>query len=136
MAETEESSPVSENNEKVALLLGKPKTRETFKIYIGSGDDKSEIELTVEALSMKDYDKLIAKYPPTDEEKLKGLTYELETFAPALISASLTDPDMSLAQAKKLWNSENWSRGDVEGIFTKVLQVNHRESTVPFNKRG
>lgn len=127
---------VSENNDKVALLLGKPKNRDTFKVYVGSGDSAQEIEMTAEALSMKDYDKLVAKYPPTAEEEAKGLTYELEKFAPALIAASLVDPEMSLAQAKQLWGSENWSRGDVEGIFTRVLRVNHRDSTVPFTGRG
>lgn len=130
------ATDVSENNDKVALLLGKPKTRETFTVYVGEGDDASEIELTIEALSMKEYDKLLAKYPPTDEEARKGLTYELDKFAPALIAASLIDPAMTLAQAKSLWTAENWSRGDIEGIFTKVLQVNHRENTVPFNRRG
>jgi hypothetical protein len=127
---------VSENNDKVALLLGKPKSRLTFKLYLGDGDDKFEMEMTVEALSMKDYDKLIAKYPPTDEERARGMTYELDKFAPALIAACLVEPDMTLTQAKQLWTSENWSRGDVEGIFTKVLEINHRESTVPFTNRG
>jgi hypothetical protein len=129
-------SATSENNDKVAQLLGKPKTRDTFKLYVGSGDDKVEVEVTVEALSMKDYDKLLSKYPPTDDEAARGLTYELDKFAPALISACLVDPEMTLTQTKQLWASENWSRGDVEGLFGKVLQVNHRESTVPFNARG
>ena len=129
-------SPISANNDKVALLLGKPKTRDTFTLYLGNGEDAFEVEMTVEALSMKDYDKLLAKYPPTEEEQRKGLTYELEKFAPAVISACMIDPDLSLAEAKKIWTSENWSRGDVEGIFSKVLRVNHRESTVPFNGRG
>lgn len=129
-------SATSENNDKLALLLDKPKSTITFKIYIGAGDTAQEIEMTAEALSMKDYDKLLAKYPPSDEDARKGATYELDKFAPALISACLTDPVMDLTAAKKLWGSENWSRGDIEGIFSKVLQVNHRESTIPFSDRG
>lgn len=129
-------SEVSENNDKVALLLNKPKTREVFSLYLGSGEEKFEIEMTAEALSMKDYDKLIAKYPPTEAEKAQGLTYELDKFAPALMAACLVDPDLNLNQAKSLWSGENWSRGDVEGLFSKVLRVNHRESTVPFSARG
>lgn len=127
---------VSENNDKLARLLGKPKASVTFTLYLGAGDDAFEVEMSVEALSMKDYDKLLAKYPPTPEEQAKGLTYELEKFAPALIAACVTDPEMSLTDAKKLWSSDNWSRGDVEAIFSKVLQVNHRDTTVPFNGRG
>jgi hypothetical protein len=129
-------SATSENNDKVALLLGKPKTRDTFTLYVGSGEERQEIEMTVEALSMKDYDKLLSKFPPSEEEKARGLTYELEKFAPALIAACLVDPELTPAQARQLWSSENWSRGDVEGLFSKVLTVNHRESTVPFNARG
>lgn len=131
-----ELSAVSENNDKVALLLGKPKSRATFTLYLGEGDDATEIEVTAEALSMKDYDKLLAKFPPSEEDKRKGMTYELDKFAPALISACLSEPEMSLAQAKQLWNSDNWSRGDIEGLFSKVLQINHQESTVPFSARA
>lgn len=127
---------VSENNDKLALLLNKPKNRETFTLHYGSGDEKGEIEMTAEALSMKDYDKLLTKYPPTDEEATKGLNYELEKFAPALIAACMVDPEMSLADAKKLWNGENWSRGDVEAIFTRMMRLNHRDSTIPFTGRG
>lgn len=130
------ATEVSVNNDKVAQLLGKPKTTSTFTLYLGHRDNPLEIEVTVEALSMKDYDKLLSKYPPTEEEQAKGLTYELEKFAPALIAACLVDPAMTLKQTQQLWSSDNWSRGDVESLFGKVLQVNHRDSSIPFSARG
>lgn len=130
------ATETSENNDKVALLLGKPKNTDTFKLYSGQGDDATEIELKLEALSSKDYDKLISKYPPNEADAAKGMTYDLDKFAPALISACLIDPELSLMQAKQLWSGDNWSRGDVEGLYNRVLRLNHRDSTVPFTGRG
>lgn len=136
----EETTEVSDNNELVAQLLGKPRNTDSFTLYLGGGlDDAYQINVTMQAMGTKAYDKLIAKYPPTTEEKAQGLNYELDKFAPALLAESLVSPKINLAQAKILWNGgedENWSRGDVESLFSRAIRLNHRDSTVPFTERG
>lgn len=133
---TAESNGTGEGKTALQLLLSKQNTKRVLKLYItDENGEPQEIELTFTSIGSKAYDKLVAKHPPTAEQRLEGSTYNPDTFIPALISVCMTDPEMSDAQAKQLWTSESWSRGDLMAIFGAAMGVNNQGVDVPFSER-
>lgn len=118
------------------MLLAKRNNKRTLKLYIEDEDgEKQEISLTFTSIGSKAYDKLVSKHPPTAEQRLDGATYNPDTFAPALVSVCMTDPEITEAQAKQLWTSETWSRGDLMAMFGTAVGVNNQGSDIPFTER-
>ena len=123
------------NNSKTAtldLLKGKKRQQDTFKIWV----DSSEVEMTFQAIGAIEYDKLVSKHPPTTEQRADGAAFNLDTFAPALIAAVSSDPEISLSDAKEIWNSNDWSRGEVITLYRKAVDLCNRGLDIPFNANG
>jgi hypothetical protein len=110
----------------------KPLAEKTFKVYIG----EEELEMKYVAISQAEYDKLVALCPPSTEDKAEGAMYDTNAFAPRLISAVAADPELTLSQARELWNSPDWSRGDLMTLFLNAVELCNRGFDVPFNGRG
>lgn len=51
--------------------------------------------------------------------------YNFESFPPALISASAIKPEISLEQAIEMWNSPEFSKGELGAIFQHAWSVNN-----------
>lgn len=90
----------------------KPRTK-TIKVEVGG----EELELTFQAISAHDLDKLQTKHAPSIEQKARGFVFNPDTFAPALVAACSLDPEMSEADTKQLWASEAWSTGELSVLF-------------------
>jgi hypothetical protein len=122
---------------KLHQLLHKAPTTKTLPLFFEDEEgEKHEIELKFVSIGAKAYDKLAAKHPPTVEQRLEGSTFNTETFAPALIAACCVDPEMSETEAKQLWNSDTWSRGDRLSIYRAAVEVNNAGMDIPFSERG
>jgi hypothetical protein len=143
------SDPVVEDVEKVAAkavksageatfeaLNKKPRRVLNFTVY-SADDSGDQISLTMRyrALSNRAYDDLQAAHPPTSKDKTAGAAYNLETFAPALISAVSVIPMLSYDQAKELYTNEDWSGGEVTSLFINALRVCNAGLDVPFSER-
>lgn len=114
------------------LLKGKTRAKETFSIYLGT----DEVKLTFQALGAKEYDKLVSKYPPKAEQRVEGASFDIDNFAPALIAKVSVDPEMSEEDAKEIWESPEWSRGDLMVLFRKAVELNNRGVDIPFSVNG
>lgn len=79
----------------------------------GSTDRKFQLK----ALSSRGYDALEAKFPPTKDQQTKGMVYDIDKFAPALISACAVRPALTVEQATALYESEEWASGEISGLF-------------------
>lgn len=117
-------------------LLKKPaRTRE---VTIRSADDSgAEIEFTVlfRSIGSKAYDALLSEHPPTAAQKKEGSPWNSDTFPPALIAACSSDPKISLEDAKRLFESDEWSGGEVAGLFTAAIKVNSEGLDIPFTAK-
>src|SRR4051812_27648225 len=82
------------------LLKGKQRAKESFSIYIDTDGEKQEIELTFQAIGAQEYDKLVSKHPPKAEQRVEGAAFDLDSFAPALISKCSVEPEMTLKDAQ------------------------------------
>lgn len=118
-------------------LINKPRSTTEFSLFLSDGNGgTNEVTLKYQAIGMRAYDKLVAKYPPKPEQRAEGSSFDIDTFAPALISACAVEPEMTVADAKAIWDSDEWSRGDVMVLFRNAVELNNRGLDVPFSDRG
>lgn len=117
------------------LLKNKPKRTHEFTIYLtDESGEKVEVTLKYASIGMREYDKLVSKHPPTAEQRVDGASFNIDTFAPALIARSAVDPEMSEEDAKEIWDSPNWSRGDVMVLFRNAVELNNKGLDIPFTE--
>lgn len=129
----------SENSKAATLDLmkGKSRAKETFSIYIADGDgEQQEVKLTFQAIGAVQYDKLVSKHPPKPEQRVDGASFDIDSFAPALIAAVSVEPEMELKDAQEIWASPEWSRGDLMVLFRHAVELNNRGVDIPFNGNG
>lgn len=110
--------------------------RELPITLVGDDGEEEEVFILFRAIGATAYDDLIAKHTPTAKQKLDGAVYNIDTFAPALIAACSVDPDLSYAEAKAIWDSEEWSRGEVMTLFGGCVELNNKGLNAPFIAAG
>ena len=129
----------SQSSKRATLDALKNKKRATteFSLYLKDDDgDHTEVTLKFQAIGARAYDKLVAKHPPKPEQRVEGASFNIETFAPALISAVSVDPEISPDDAQEIWESEDWSRGDLMVLFRNAVELNNRGLDIPFSENG
>ena len=115
------------------ILKSKSRAKETFSIYVNDADGKEhEVELTFQAIGALEYDKLVSKHPPTSDQRVDGASFNIDTFAPALIAKSSVEPEMTEKDAKEIWQSPEWSRGDLMVLFRHAVELNNKGMDIPF----
>jgi hypothetical protein len=119
------------------MLKNKPRSTSEFSLYLSDGNGgTNEVTLKYQAIGMRAYDKLVAKHPPKPDQRAEGSSFDIDTFAPALIAACSVDPEISPTEAKDIWDSEDWSRGDVMVLFRNAVELNNRGLDIPFSVNG
>lgn len=135
---TEARRKQSENDKRATIdqLINKPRATAEFSLYLSDGNGgTTEVTLKYQAIGMRNYDTLVSKHPPKPDQRADGASFDIDSFAPALIAACSVEPEISPAEAKQIWNSEDWSRGDVMVLFRNAVELNNRGLDVPFNGR-
>lgn len=114
-------------------LFNKPRNTAEFSLYLSDGNGgTTEVTLKYRAIGVRAYDRLVSKHPPKPEQRADGSSFDIDTFAPALIAACSLEPEISPEDAKALWDSDEWSRGDVMVLFREAVELNNRGLDVPF----
>lgn len=112
------------------LTLLKSKKRRTKTVTFKMGDE--EVELTFQALSQVALDKIQGLHPPTPEQTAKGMVFNKDTFPPALVAACSYDPKLSLKDANEIWNSPEWSTGELNYLFDTASRLCMEGLDIPF----
>lgn len=99
------------------LLKGKRRATREVAVTIPGADGDQEVSFLFRAISRKEYDALLDDHPPTKVGIAKGDSYNLETFAPALLSRVVVEPRISEDDWRDLWKSPDWSAGELNGMF-------------------
>jgi len=99
----------------------KNKKRKTAELVVVVNDE--QITLKFEAISATELDKLRAKHPPTKTQQANGQGINFETFQPALVAATLVEPEMTEDEARQMWTSDYWSAGELNQIFETASDV-------------
>lgn len=111
----------------VDQLLSKPARTKTMVLTIG----EAEVSIGLRAIGSKAYDDMMAAHPPTKAQRAESAPFNVDSFAPALLSASMTDPEMDLEQATALWTSPDWSRGELSDLFYACVELNSKGLDIP-----
>lgn len=107
-------------------LLAKKKLREVTLTVQVEGDSA---DLQLRALPRKEYRLLLEAHPGAD-----GKSFDYDTFPPALIAASVVEPEFTLEQATELW--EEWEDGDASRLFLACFDLNEVGLGVGFTTPG
>lgn len=81
------------------------------------------------ALGRDRYERLIKAHPPTKDQRTeaarqqRNVTWNEDTFPPALISACLISPKMTEAQVRELLDDDEWNEADCGALFTGAQQA-------------
>lgn len=118
-------------------LIHKPRATTEFSLFLADGEGGvREVTMKYQAIGMRNYDKLVAKHPPKPDQRAEGASFDMDTFAPALIAACSVEPELTVEDARAIWESDTWSRGDVMVLFRNAVELNNRGLDVPFSVNG
>ena len=120
----------------LASMKKKKRAESEFSIFVRDGSETIELTLLYRAIGARRYDELVSQHPPKAADRLEGATFDLDTFAPALIAEVCVEPRMSVEDTIELWSSDDWSRGDLMVLFRNAVELNNRGIDVPFSARG
>lgn len=130
------AAPKARTGKRIATLadLKSKRAREdVVAIPLGDGE---EVNVRLRALSSRAYDALEAKYPPTKEQREKQAVFDIDLFAPALISACAVEPVLSFEDAQELYESDQWAAGEIGGLFFAAQRLCNSGLDTSFNAAG
>lgn len=107
------------------MLLGKKPNRDEFTVPLGV--DGERISFLYVSLGATDYDALLTEHPPTSEQRVAGSTFNINTFAPALLSRVCQEPAIDVGSWTELWKSPAWGRGELMGLFWRAANLCSKE---------
>lgn len=105
------------------LLTKKRPVEKEVVVQVQGDDGPEELEMLFRSVGSAEYDRLVGKFPPRPDQKKEGLTYDIDRFAPALIARVCVDPPLSEEDAKAIWVSDDWNRGEVMNLFMAAIDV-------------
>lgn len=107
------------------MLLGKKPNRDEFTVPFGPGGD--QVSFLYISVGATDYDALLTDHPPTSEQRVAGASFNINTFAPALLAKVCRDPAIDMSGWTELWTSPNWGRGELMGLFWRAANLCSKE---------
>ena len=117
MAERKGSSA----SKRLSLELLKKKTvpARTVEIMLGG----ETFEWKFRAISGGRLDALQMKYPPTKEQRSRGMAFNPDKFGPALVAACSVEPELTEEEALEIWSSDEWTTGELNELFNTCTDL-------------
>lgn len=118
------------------LLRSKKRLEKEITMLIPVGDGKTEeASFLFQSIGAQEWDRLVAKHPPTPEQRVEGQSFNMHTFAPALLSRVCVDPELTEEEWKEIWNSPDWNRGEVVQFYVTAVELCSTGMDIPFSGR-
>lgn len=102
---------------------------------------KVTVTFTFRGIGRRAYDNLLTKHQPDKEQRERfkregqpGLNYDVEKFPPALVAASLVDPELTADEVQELWDSEDWNDAELQALFMGARGANEARRLVDLGK--
>lgn len=116
-------------------LKKKQRVTKTVNVTVNGDDGEPvEVSLSFRGIPAKDYDRLISRFPARKQDKKLGYNYNPDEFGPAIISATCVEPDMTHEDAKEIWESDNWNRGERMLLLMAAIEVCTVGLNAPFKR--
>lgn len=113
VAAREQQSAASKQD--IRARMQNKKRREVTRELLLDGEPT---KLQFRSISSKELDKMRGEHPPTRDQKASGLGVNPDTWAPALVAATLIDPKFSYEEMLEIWQSDGWSAGELDNLFS------------------
>lgn len=99
------------------------------------GGKTEEMSFLFRSIGAQEWDRLVSKFPPTAEQRANGESFNMHTFAPALLAATCAEPQLGEEDWKEIWNSPDWNRGEVVQFYVTAVELCSTGMDVPFSGR-
>lgn len=109
------------SSKKLTMDTLRKKPLRTKDLEIELGGDVFTWKL--QAISSGELDRLQNRFPPSKSQRENGFSYNIDKFAPALISACSVEPAMTPEEAAELWTSDTWSAGELNAVFGACTSI-------------
>lgn len=118
------------------LLRSKKRLEKEMTVLLPVGDGKTEeVSFLFQSIGAQEWDRLVAKFPPTAEQRAEGASFNMHTFAPALLARVCVDPELTEEDWKEIWNSPDWNRGEVVQFYVTAVELCSTGMDIPFSGR-
>lgn len=114
------------------FIFGKKKRVKVLELDF----DGEAIEFKFQAISAREMDALRAKFPPTKAQEKDGFGVNFEKFNPALVAATLIEPELTLDEITDLYADDNWSAGELAELHNTASAVCFEGASVPSSANG
>lgn len=134
------ADPTSNGQGDIGSLLARKRGATRTVSILVDPDTGETITFRLRALGRRRFEELRDAHPPTkaqrDEFRARAvaagfathqigeLTYDPDVFPAVLLAACCEQPAMSAEQAAELWDSDAFSAGELEELFSAALLVN------------
>ena len=118
------------------MLRSKRRLEKELTVLLPVGEGKTEeVSFLFQSIGAQEWDRLVAKHPPTSEQRIEGSPFNMHTFAPALLSITCVEPELTEEEWKEIWNSPDWNRGEVVQFYVTAVELCSTGMDVPFSGR-
>jgi len=93
--------------------------------------EEQTVTFRLRALSRKEWADLLAKFPPSVEQRRAGHDADPDLFPVAAIAASIVEPEMTEDEFRRLSESPLLTFGDFQKLFLAVMRLNVPPTTAP-----
>lgn len=107
-------------------LRSKRRAELEFSTSLSTAAGPEEVSFLFRSMGSVAYDELITRHPPTTAQKAKNHSFNMDTFAPVLLSRVCAEPSMSVAEWSEIWTSEDWNQGEVSALFWTAVELCNR----------
>ena len=128
----EEETPPKKGPSVADRLLNKRRASTEVVIDL----DGEPVALKFEAISSHEMDALISRNAPTKEQRGRGMSYNPNTLNPELVALCSVEPRLTKEETRDMWQSENWSAGELNQICDTVLALCSEGFGSSFTKSG
>jgi len=120
----------------LAMLRNKKRLEKELTVMLPvEGGETEEVSFLFQSIGAQEWDRLVAKYPPTAEQRANGESFNMHKFAPALLSAVCADPKLTEGEWTEIWGSPDWNRGEVVQFYVTAVELCSTGMDVPFSGR-
>lgn len=118
------------------LLRSKKRQEQELTVMLPvEGGKTQEVSFLFQSIGAQEWDRLVAKFPPTSEQRADGQAFNMHRFAPALLSAVCTDPQLTESEWSEIWDSPDWNRGEVVQLYATAVELCSTGMNIPFSGR-
>jgi hypothetical protein len=118
------------------LLRSKKRQQQELTVMLPvEGGETQEVSFLFQSIGAQEWDRLVAKYPPTSEQRADGQAFNMHKFAPAILAATCTEPELTEAEWAEIWDSPDWNRGEVIQLYATAVELCSTGMNIPFTGR-